>query len=243
MVRPGGAVCHAALPGNGDAYEERRRLARVLHDEVQPLILAARMRLPHLQSSDAELRRREIEKLERLLTECLSRTRDLSRALSPPVLEIGTLAEVLEWLGDRFHEEYGLRVTVRIRGPLPELAHALRITLFAAVRELLLNVVKHSGSLEARVELSFSGGCLAVRVLDGGHEFDPGTVKAGLRRARGFGLSDVRGRLSDMHGRFEIVRTKQGGACFGMIVPIANSRRLPGFAASSRQGPPSRRAS
>ena len=201
-------------------HRERKRLAAILHDDLQQLLLAARLRLAGVGDGDEPRLRAEVEAVDELLGECLGASRDLTMELSPPILHRGALGEVFEWLGDWFGEKHGLTVTVDAQEELPSVPEHIQVFLFHAVRELLLNTVKHSGRMEARVCLSAENGCLTVQVEDRGSGFDPEVVRQKLDRAHSFGLLNIRERLEALEGRLEFESTPTGGAWFRLIVPV-----------------------
>jgi PAS domain S-box-containing protein len=201
-------------------HRERKRLAAILHDNLQQLLLAARLRLASVGRGNRGVLHVEVGAVDELLDECLAASRDLTMDLSPPILHRGALGEVFEWLGDWFGEKHGLTVTVEAKEELPSVPEHIHVFLFQAVRELLFNTVKHSGVLEAQVFVSSNDGCLTVQVEDRGSGFDPKAVQQSLNRSRSFGLFNIQERLEALDGRLEIDRTPSGGACFRVIVPI-----------------------
>ncbi len=158
-------------------HRERKRLARLLHDDLQQLLLAAKLRLPLLVEVDPSQLEPHVRKVDELLAECMSTSRNLTQELSPPVLEYGSLPEVLDWLGGWFGEKHGLSVGADVQAQLPPSPEHVRVFLFDAVRELLFNVVKHAGTREAQVRLSFQSGGFVVQVEDYGKGFDPEAVE------------------------------------------------------------------
>ncbi len=204
-------------------HRERKRLSKVLHDDLQQLILAVKLRLRVLASrGDPSQIEKGVTEIEELLTECLAVSRDLTSQLSPPVLQYGSLPEILQWLGEWFSEKQGLAVDVEIRGDVQPAPEHLRLFLFDAVRELLLNVVKHSRQLEARIRLEVGDEDVYIDVEDGGEGFDPEVVEAGLFKPRGIGLFNIRERLQALDGRLEIMAAPGGGARFRLMVPLAH---------------------
>jgi signal transduction histidine kinase len=201
-------------------HRERTRLAAILHDDLQQLLLAARLRLAGVGRGNEATLRTEIKAVDELLGECLRTSRDLTMDLSPPILHHGALCEVFEWLGGWFNEKHGLTVTVDAQEKLPSVPEHIRIVLFHAVRELLFNAVKHSGRMEAWVSLSSQEGCLTVQIEDSGSGFDPKVVQWNLNRARSFGLFNIQERIEALEGRLEVESTPSGGACFRLIVPL-----------------------
>jgi PAS domain S-box-containing protein len=202
---------------------ERSRLAKLLHDDLQQLLVAASLRLSCLAEGAQDGPRQELAKIDALLQDCQIIARDMSHQLSPPILRHGTLAEVVAWLAQWFGDKHGLTVAVDAQEAVPALSDHLRVFLFQAVRELLFNAVKHSGSTEARVILSCHDDRLTVQVEDDGSCFDPHAVEIRLRRPEGLGLFSIRERLQALGGRLEIERTRQGGAVCRLVVPLAGA--------------------
>ncbi|MGM0485732.1 MAG: ATP-binding protein [Planctomycetota bacterium] len=200
---------------------ERKRLAGLLHDDLQQLLLAVKLRLPVLMEADPEQIGQHVSRLDELVGECLSTTRNLTHELSPPILQHGTLPEIIDWLGTWFREKHGLAVAVDTQSELLPLSDHLRVFLFDAVRELLMNAVKHSGSMQVRVTLWSHDARLTIQVEDEGTDFDPRAVEARLQQPDGFGLFNIRERLEALQGRLEIRTAPGGGACFRLIVPVA----------------------
>jgi signal transduction histidine kinase/ferredoxin len=226
-------------------HRERKRLAKLLHDGLQQVLIAVKSRVAMLVDAEPDEQKREAARLDELVAECLRTSRNLSQELSPPILQVGTLAEGIEWLGPWFGDKHGLTVAVDVEGELPPVPEHLRVFLFQSVRELLFNVVKHSGKMRAGVGLSRQHKYFTVQVEDDGERFDPEVVEAHLQRPEGFGLFNIRERLEALGGRLEIGTTPQGGACFRLIVPVADEgereRRDEGGARSDSPGVPSGR--
>ncbi|TVS09012.1 MAG: response regulator [Planctomycetaceae bacterium] len=207
-------------------HRERKRLARLLHDDLQQLLLAAKLRLPVLIEGDPSQLEQHVAKIDELLADCMNTSRNLTQELSPPVLEHGSLPEVLDWLGKWFDEKHGLAVRLNTGERTPAASEHIRVFLFDSVRELLFNVVKHSGRMEAQVGLSFPNEAFVVQVEDGGDDFNPEAVEVRLQKPEGFGLLNIRERLEALGGRLEIDKGASGGACFRLFVPADGTEHV-----------------
>jgi CheY-like chemotaxis protein len=130
------------------------------------------------------------------------------------------LPEVIEWLSRSFRDKHGLKVAVEIQGECPPVPEHLRVFLFHAVSEMLVNVVKHSGKLQARLGLFAHSRYLTVQVEDEGDRFDPEAVELRLDRPESLGLFNIQQRLEALGGWLEIRGTGRGGACFRLVVPV-----------------------
>jgi two-component system CheB/CheR fusion protein len=222
---------------------ERQRLAVLLHDNLQQTLVAVKLRLPELGETEPDQLPQRLEVIEDLVGECLSVSRSLTQELSPAVLQMGTLGDVVQWLGDWYGERHGLDVTVQVPAQLPQVPEHVRIFLFHSLRELLLNVVKHTERSAACVSVSTDDGHLSVQVEDQGENFDPRLVEDRLKQPEGFGLFNIRERVEALGGRLEVQATPRGGACFCLVVPItdhaagaAEERRAAATAAAPDDG-------
>lgn len=203
---------------------ERERVSKILHDDLQQLLVAARLQLSGLTDADPAKREHYAAKVDELMQMSIKASRDLTAQLSPTVLHQGSLHAILKWLADWFQENHGLEVTVRVPEELPPMPETIRKFLYRTVRELLFNAVKHSGTSQASVEAILHDGMVTVWVEDGGSGFDPQTVEARLEQPESFGLFSIRERAEALSGRLQIQATATGGARFGIILPVAPSK-------------------
>jgi len=196
---------------------ERRRLAEILHDDLQQVLAAAKFHMGMLSSrirSDGELRELAGQ-IGDLLKEAIGKSRSLSHELSPAVLYQSDLGETLDWLAHQVYAKHGLTVHVEVRGRIEPRSEPLRAFLYRAAQEMLFNVVKHAGVGEARLRLQQVRGCVWLTVADQGRGFDARAVQA----SGGFGLMSIRERVEMLGGRVR-VRSKTGrGSVFLLSVP------------------------
>lgn len=196
---------------------ERKRLARILHDELQQLLMASRHKVEAL---GAPTRRRPaapaVQDAADLIQKAIECSRSLTGELSPPLPAHGGLAGALEWLADAMRRQHGLSVSVDARHDASPRSEGALWLLYQSVRELLFNSVKHSGARSARVHARREADEVRVVVSDRGAGFDPQTVAAG----RGFGLPSIRERLELLGGRLEIDSRRGRGSRFTLRVPV-----------------------
>ena len=135
----------------------------------------------------------------------------------------------LEWLANWMGEHHGLSVEVSADPEVTTDREDVKILIFEAVRELLFNVVKHSGTTRARLNMSrFDDESLKVEVRDRGVGYDPENVAGRSIQddavpgtsAGGFGLFSIRERLGLIGGRLEVESAPNEGACFTLIAPM-----------------------
>lgn len=201
---------------------ERLRVAQVLHDGLQQLLIAAKLGLELLSREVGEGLRSNVAEIQELLDESISAARSLTVELNPPILYEAGLPSGLEWLARRKREKYGLALDLDIDGPIQIEREEVKVLLFQATRELLLNVVKHAGVTSARVEMAcLDGEHVRVTVSDAGIGFDPEEMWGRASSvAAGFGLFSIRQRLEMLGGRLEIESAPRKGSRFSLIAPI-----------------------
>lgn len=177
---------------------ERHRLAQILHDDLQQRIFAVQMQLSFLREAyernDVNAFKADFPQLDAWLTETIQVTRNLSVDLSPPVLHGEGLAEAVLWLGSQMKDQYGLEVNIQTDGQSPQVPENVRVLAFNAIRELLFNVVKHSGTLAADVLFEQTDHYWKITVHDGGKGFDSQATMANPAEAHG--LLILRHRLN-----------------------------------------------
>jgi signal transduction histidine kinase len=202
---------------------ERQRLAGVLHDHVQQLLVAAKFRISHLAK---RMKQQELDEVVRkttaLLSEAITLTRTLAVELSPPISLNGGLVPALEWLGQWMQEKHGLTIRVTADDEGLEVGdEKTRLMLFNAVRELLFNVTKHAKVKAADVQIHRVGNQIQIVVADSGVGFNsqpqgkPGDLAANL------GLFSIRKRLDLLGGRFEIDSSLGRGSRFTLQAPVS----------------------
>ncbi|MFP4053043.1 MAG: ATP-binding protein [Phycisphaerae bacterium] len=198
---------------------ERHRIAEVLHDDLQQILVGARF---HLDSLAHKLPEGEddplLQEVVSLLGESIEKSRTLSHELSPPALKRSGLVAALEGLREQKKQRYDLDVEVSLDPDAEPASEALKFFLFKAAREMLFNVVKHSGVHKAHLSLAKDDGTLRLAVRDEGKGVDVQDLSSdsGLR---GLGLFSIRERLELMGGRLEVESIPGDGSRFTVIVP------------------------
>jgi signal transduction histidine kinase len=192
---------------------ERRRIAEMLHEDLQQLLVAARMQLSALcRTRDAVKQEPIAREIADVLERSFQLTRSLSVELAPPVLHERGLAAALEWLAAETRKNYNVEVTVEADSSANPKAADVRIFLFRAVRELLLNSVKHATGSALHVTMQhLRPDKVRIIVTDGGPGFDPTSLDAQLTSSQKFGLFNIRERVSSFGGEFHINSSPKRG--------------------------------
>jgi two-component system, NarL family, sensor kinase len=204
--------------------DERRRLARELHDGLGQTLTALTNQLERVQQkldgrSSAELAARLADSVE-MARLALNESRELSRLLRPPVLDDLGLAAALSWLARTLEQRTGLRVELTLAGLEERLDADLETLVFRIVQEALTNVLRHAGVDRATVAVSRGDGLLALQVADRGRGFDVRAALAGREAATGSGLRGMRDRLELFGGRLELTSEPGEGTLVSAVVSL-----------------------
>jgi signal transduction histidine kinase len=201
---------------------ERRRIAQVLHDDLQQLLVAARMHFAMLcKASGIENR----DGIEQEIAEALDRSFELTRSLSvelaPPILYETGLASALEWLGRQTQKQHAVPVTVDLDHSADPKSTDLRVFLFRSVREIVLNALKHASGQPVHICLTRSIARSEVRLVvsDTGTGFE--VNKLLMPPAGGLGLFNIRERVGTFGGSLHIDSAPGHGTKVTITVPCA----------------------
>lgn len=204
--------------------DERRRIARELHDGLGQTLTALTNQLERLQQkldgrepSDVAARLADSVEMARL---ALNEIRELSRLIRPPVLDDLGLASALSWLARTLEQRAGLHVELSHSGIEERLDPELETLVFRIIQEALTNVLRHAGADRARVGVSRSAGLLVLRVSDAGRGFDAQGALAGGGAATGSGLRGMRDRLELFGGKLEIISAPGQGTLVSASIPL-----------------------
>ncbi len=217
---------------------ERRRLADILHEDLQQILVAVNYHVhllpdvPPKKPGGPDI----VSELRKMVGEAIEKARTLSHDLSPPILHHSGLVPALHWLGEQMGKAHGLEVRVQAEEEDEPADEALATLLFRAAQELLFNVVKHAGVEQADVRLRRSGHDLHLVVEDRGIGFDPGALE-GVRDADiGMGLFSVRERMDLFGGRLDVDSVPGRGSRFEIAAPAKAAAEADRSGAAARRG-------
>lgn len=205
---------------------ERKRLAEILHDHIQQLLAAARIRLEAIRHNPAGEQTKELaDTATGILKEAIAASRSLTVDLFPPVLQQLGLCAALEWLADNMAEKHAFQVHVRTDPRAEPAREEVRFFLFECVRELLFNVQKHSGVREAEVTvLRTFDNRVRIIVEDRGRGFDPEKLGSRERKMITFGIFSIQQRLAHMEGTAQIETSPGKGTRVTLLVPADSEK-------------------
>lgn len=203
---------------------ERMRLAGILHDHLQQLIVAARMRVEAMGRTGAEGYREVCA----ILDEAIREARSLAAELGPAALQQHGLCGGLRSLAGLMSRSGAFAVHLTGEETDVPVTEDMRLLVFDCVRELLLNASRHSGAPSAEVTVSVAtDGFVEVEVRDGGRGFDLDAVRE-RRAGGGSGLFGVEQRLVPAGGSLRVISTPGRGTIATVRVPVAAASDTPG---------------
>jgi PAS domain S-box-containing protein len=202
---------------------ERRRLASILHDGLQQLLVGAQLQLGRAIAESGKRPGPAGRRVAQLLDQSIEMSRSLALEISPPLRLGSGLAAAFIWLARSMGEKHSLEVRVKTKGEIGPAGEEISILLFRSVQELLLNVVKHAGVQAVELRLEAAGDHLWISVKDKGKGFDVERAEQ-APDVSGFGLFSIRERLNLVGGRMDM-RSKPGaGTLVTLAVPLASLR-------------------
>lgn len=197
---------------------ERQRLAEILHDDLQQLLVGARLHVAGLhKQADPDRFDKAVRTLSDLLAQAIEQSRNLSHEFNLAILRRHGLPAGLRWLADRMSQLHELKVTVEV-DPNADLRDGwVRTFLYRSAQELLFNVVKHAGVAEAHMRLAKEENRLVLRVQDRGESVELAALQA---EGDGYGLRSIRERASLLGGWLEIRSNEGAGSTFTLAMPL-----------------------
>jgi signal transduction histidine kinase len=198
---------------------EKRRLAGELHDSpMQKLALAQLQIASASRHRDAESDQVLATGVD-LLRDALKELRTLQFELSPPMLYQAGLGAALRWLVDQTVRRFGLELTFVETGAASPLDQELAVVLFRCARELVHNLIRHSGASRGGLEMHHGGDTLRIVVSDEGRGFVADSIGSSEDRLGGYGLHSMRERLA-LWGGSLCIASDASGARVTVQVPV-----------------------
>lgn len=195
---------------------EKRHIASELHDCVGQTLALTKIKLGLLNKlSTSEEMKNNVKEILQLIEQTITETRTLTFELSPPILyELG-FDQAIKWLIDQFKQKHNINITLLDDGSVKPFDSNIRFFLFQAVRELLINIAKHSQTDRAKITLTRYNDKLKISVTDKGIGFsDTSTGNSG------YGLFNIRERMNHINGKFKIKSVPDHGTQVTLIAPF-----------------------
>jgi two-component system NarL family sensor kinase len=197
--------------------EERRRIARELHDSTGQMLAAMKMVLDQMKAEAVG------EKFSLLVSQTIEINEEMSRQLRtmsyllhPPLLDEAGLPSALQWYADGFAERSAIKVDLQIDSDFGRLPDAMEIALFRIVQECLTNIHRHSGSSSASIRVNRKSERIDIEISDGGKGISPDHLREG-KVVPGVGMMGMQERMRQFGGSMEVTSSKDGTAVLASI--------------------------
>jgi PAS domain S-box-containing protein len=207
--------------------QERRRIARELHDSLGQYLAGLKIAIDMLSSRSPQN--------DPLLTECaeildraISETRTLSHLLHPPLLDEAGFASAASWFVAGFSQRSGIPVSLDLPPDLQRLPEAIEIALFRVLQESLTNVHRHSRTKSAEISVDLDAEQVTIEVRDHGRGIPPHVIRQieAETSKLGVGLAGMRERIHELGGRFAVSSDERGTMVYASI-PLGAERPSP----------------
>jgi signal transduction histidine kinase len=205
--------------------DERRRIARELHDGLGQYLIAAKINLDMLARLDGDsgICLREAQ---HLIEHAIADTRTLSHLLHPPLLDEAGFASAARWYVEDFAKRSGIVATLDIPEKLQRLPAEVETALFRILQEALTNVHRHSRSSSVKVRLDGDPSCVALAIQDHGRGISQDSLQR-FRQSRpnlGLGLAGMRERVREFGGTLHL-ESSSAGTLLTAMMPVARAEK------------------
>ncbi len=199
--------------------DERRRIARELHDEAGQALTALILNLQMAEQSPRRIEQQNLGRLRGIAEHTLGELRRIISALRPTILDDLGLGAAIRWYVKEMVEPQGLRVTLQLSGLDVRMPHLVETAVFRIVQEAFTNILKHARAREARVEAQLRNGQVRVTIADDGTGFEVDSVPR-ARAGRGMGLLGMRERAELLAGSLQVSSRPGAGTVIEVVIPV-----------------------
>ena len=207
--------------------KERKRLADHLHDQIGQKLFISKLKLEVLNKSLSSAdNTKALGEICEIIHQMIKDTRSLTSEISPPMLYQFGLEAALERFTEQASEQYGFMIDFEDDEQEKELSDDLKILLFQAVRELLMNVLKHARTQNAKVSVQRDNTHIKICVEDDGVGFTLPSGSFSKGSNQGFGLFSIRERLDHLGGQFEIKSQPDCGTQATLVAPLKDKKEI-----------------
>lgn len=203
--------------------EERKRIARELHDETTQSLLGLLMKLEAASKTPSEASSIDSDMLmdvKNLAVETLDNVRRIIHDLRPSVLDDLGLLSAIRWYAEARFGSVAIKARVELTGEDRSLAPEIETALFRVVQEAIANIVRHAEAHNAVISVELEDAAVRIEVEDDGKGFDVEAIRRQADKAVGLGLLGMEERIALLGGRFQIESNPGGGTRLVIEVPL-----------------------
>jgi PAS domain S-box-containing protein len=202
--------------------QERRRIARELHDSLGQYLVGLKITIEMLGQSQGD-HTALLAECRDILDKSITETRTLSHLLHPPLLDEAGFASAASWFVTGFSQRSGIPVSLEVPPDLPRLPESVEIALFRILQESLTNVHRHSRAPSAEIKVEADAEQVSIEVRDHGRGIPAYVLRHmdGEGAKLGVGLAGMRERIHELGGEFEVLSDEQGTTVRARV-PLGN---------------------
>lgn len=203
--------------------EERKRIARELHDETTQSLVGLLMRLealmvvPNITSGDT---RNMLVEMKNLAVRTIDNVHKIIFDLRPSVLDDLGLLPAIRWYTENRLGAQGIEVRIEVTGEEMKLPPQVEIALFRVVQEAITNIIKHAGANNVVVSVELTPSTIGIEIEDDGKGFDLNAINSQADKIQGIGLLGMRERITLISGKFNITSQPGGGTRIAVEVAL-----------------------
>ena len=216
--------------------QERRRIARELHDSLGQYLAGLKIAIEMLSASPQPPRNAALlVECSDILEKSIAETRTLSHLLHPPLLDEAGFASAASWFVNGFSERSGIPVSLDLPPDMPRLSESIEIALFRVLQESLTNVHRHSHTASAEIKVETDAEAISIEIRDHGRGM-PQQVLAQIEYGTklGVGLAGMRERIRELGGDFSVTSGEEG-TTVRATVPLIVREDTPSVAAAASE--------
>lgn len=212
--------------------EERKRIARDLHDDTIQSLIAISRKLDSMISKISKSAARpdgiqmQLEETWQLTEQTIKGVRAFSQDLRPSVLDDLGLVPAVEWLSDRMRKSLSIKTECQITGKIKRLPPDMELALFRIVQEALNNIVKHARASRVVIDINFRSDKLAISLHDNGKGFDPPLTIPEASKKGQLGIMGMKERSQLFGGKLEIYSVPGQGCTVSVEMPLSESMMI-----------------
>lgn len=200
--------------------QERRRIARELHDSLGQYLAGLKIAIDMLSSRSVQKDPLLVESAD-ILEKAIAETRTLSHLLHPPLLDEAGFASAASWFVAGFSQRSGIPVSLDLPPDLQRLPDVIEIAMFRVLQESLTNVHRHSRAKSAEISVDVDAEQVTIEIRDYGRGMPPHIIRQieAETSKLGVGLAGMRERIHELGGRF-VVSSNSGGTTVQASIPL-----------------------
>lgn len=208
--------------------EERKRIARSLHDDTGQSLSTLIINLERLENHlpiESRLLVSRLRSIRQMASDSLDCLRNIIYDLRPAILDDLGLLPAIRWYARTNLEEAGISVALEFPDELPEVSQPLTITLFRVAQEGVNNIIRHSGAKSVNISIGTQGNDVYLRLQDDGHGFNPQEIGHAEIDMQHWGLIGIQERIELVGGKMSIASDPDHGTTLSVTAPLLKSER------------------